>query len=496
MNSPFKSIYLPLICLAVLSCSNADSNKSTSGKESPPSQEQALRLDVDQTSIDRSSVPIINSYAPVLKDAKPAVVAVYTARVVKVVRQNQPRSIEEYMLRRFFGLPSPPRRPLDEDDIVERRIPQGVGSGVIISEDGHILTNNHVVSGERGQDADEVLVQLADGTETSATIVGRDPRTDIAVIKIDGGPYPSIKITDSDLIEVGDIVFAIGNPLGVGNTVTQGIVSATGRAIGIYGEEGYEDFIQTDASINMGNSGGALVDIRGRLVGINSAILSRTGGNIGIGFAIPSNLAVGIATQLVEYGEVRRGYLGVITDDLTPELVEAFGLDSQKGALINKVEPGSPAESAGLEHGDVIMSVDGKPIENTYELRLRIGQLLPGAEIELGIFRDGKRLSRTATLSEQEQVEPVEIIPGIHTIPLNASIREQINLPGEIHGVIISRIDSNSPYRRYLSLGMIIMEVNNNPVSDPEAVVELLKPGTNRLKIFHRGQTGFLQINL
>lgn len=488
---------LLLVSCLLTGCSNADSEQAAPGPPPDPApdavRESPLAISYDDQPIQREQ--ILSSFAPVLREAKPAVVAVYTARVVRVIRQSQPRSFEEYMFRRFFGMPAPFHGTPDEDQIEERRVPQGIGSGVLISPDGYILTNNHVVSDERGEDADEVLVQLNDGTELPATIVGRDARTDIAVLKIEGGPFPTLTITNSDQLEVGDIVFAIGNPLGVGNTVTQGIVSATGRAIGIYGEEGYEDFIQTDASINMGNSGGALVDIRGRLVGINSAILSRHGGNIGIGFAIPSKLALGIASQLVEYGEVRRGYLGVVTEDLTQDLAEAFGLRNRQGALVTKVEPGSPAENAGLRHGDVIVTVDGKPVQNTYELRLRIGQLLPGTLLKMGIIREGTPLQKEAELIESKPVEPVEVLAGIYVTPLTDSLREQLNIPARVGGVIVARVDSDSPFRRNMALGMVIMEANQSPVDTPEALAGQIRQGAvNVFRVFHRGQTGTLQL--
>lgn len=491
---------LLLFCLVpFISCSKADTPEKPPDSDPPEPKmaEPALNLTFDNSEIQRSTSPVLNSYAPILKDAKNAVVSVYTAQVIRVVRNNNPSSMEEYLLRRFFGMPAPPRRPITEDDIEERRVPQGVGSGVIISKDGYILTNNHVVSDERGGDADEVLVRLSDGTEYRATIVGRDPRTDIAVLKIEGEEdLPTIPISNSDQTEVGDIVFAIGNPMGVGITVTQGIVSATGRAIGIYGEEGYEDFIQTDASINMGNSGGALVDIEGRLVGVNSAILSRSGGNIGIGFAIPTNLAVGIARQLVEYGEVRRGYLGVRTDDLTTELAEAFNLEERTGALVNQVDAGGPADQAGVLHGDVIVSVDDKPIENTYELRLRVGQLLPGTAIRLGVIRDGEFKELPTTLGENEPPQPVQMVEGIYLAPLDATIRQKLRLPENINGVVIAQMESNSPYRRSFALGMVILSVNQQPVIEPDEVLELLQPGTNRLRIYHQGNVGYIDLTL
>ena len=493
---------IPLLLLLSLlwltACGKAETSPTPSSGNPPEENDSApaFELAFDNAPIDRLSGSRLNSYAPILKEAQEAVVAVYTAEVVRVVRRDGPTSMEEYLLRRFFGMPAPQRGPITPDDIEERRVPQGVGSGVIVSSDGYILTNNHVVSDKRGENADEVLVQLSDGREFQAAIVGRDPRTDIAILKIEGGPFPSVTLSDSDHTEVGDIVFAIGNPLGVGITVTQGIVSATGRAIGIYGEEGYEDFIQTDASINMGNSGGALVDIKGRLVGINSAILSRSGGNIGIGFAIPTNLAVGIARQLVEYGEVRRGYLGVTTGDLDPELADAFGLPDSRGALVNKVDPEGPAGSAGIRHGDVIVSVDGKPIENTYELRLRIGQLLPGTPVQLGVIRDGEPRDFEVLLEENTPFEPVEMVEGVFLAPMDPSLRARLQVPDSLDGVVIVQIRADTPFRRYFSLGMVIIEVNGSPVRQPEDVLQQLRSGRNRIQLFHQGKTGYIILSL
>ena len=273
------------------------------GMVSACSAERRVELPLDAEAIDRSDPVLLTSYAPVLKPAREAVVSVYTAHVVQVLRQRglDPR---EELLRRFYGLPSPRGRT----EVEEQWRPGGIGSGVILSAEGYILTNNHVISAPDGEAADEVLVQLTDGRELRAAVVGRDPASDLAVLQVEATDLPAIRLADSNQLEVGDIVFAIGNPMGVGLTITQGIVSATGRSnLAILGKSGYESFIQTDASINRGNSGGALVDAYGRLVGINTAILSEDGGNIGIGFAIPSTFARTIALRLLEEGEVRRG---------------------------------------------------------------------------------------------------------------------------------------------------------------------------------------------
>ena len=438
------------------------------------------------------------SYAPILKEAQAAVVAVYTAKIVQVARRSDGlQTPEERFLRRFFGLPMPPQRAPNEEDIEERKLPEGIGSGVIISSDGYILTNNHVVTDERGEDADEVLVQLPEGLELPAKIVGRDARTDIAVLKVEAEDLPTVTITSSDNLAVGDVVFAIGNPLGVGLTVTQGIVSALGRAIGIYGRQGYENFIQTDASINPGNSGGALIDAKGRLVGINSAILSRTGSNIGIGFAIPSNLAVSIAKSLVNVGEVRRGFLGVNISDLTADIAEAFGLENTEGVLIDRVEEGYPADEAGIQRGDVVVAIDGKPIRNANDLRLRIGQTSPGNEIEIEFIREGVRQSVKAVVVDQEgslAEQGNQLFNGVAVARLSTELRDRYNIPSEIEGLVITRVEPTSPLSRLLREGMTIIELNDRKVDDLRDVRESLQRGINKLYIYERGRLGYLAI--
>ncbi len=488
-----KSICLPFIALCIPLALWAQTETPIGDGTSPD-----FSLEIDAASIERALMPSLNSYAPVLREVTPAVVSVYTAKVVRFVRQQGPRTREEEMLRRFFGYPVPRRRPITEEDIEERKVPQGVGSGVIVTADGYILTNNHVVTDERGNDADEVLVRLTDGSEYGAIIVGRDPNTDIAVLKIDAQGLPTANLANSDNLEVGDIVFAIGNPLGVGTTVTQGIISATGRAIGIYGEKGYEDFIQTDASINLGNSGGALVDTKGRLIGVNSAILSQTGGNIGIGFSIPTNLVSAVASQLVRFGEVRRGYLGVSTSDLTTEMAEAFDLKTTKGALVNQVEEEGPAALAGIQRGDVITRIDGRPVENTYELRLQVAQLLPGTEIEFDYYREGQRYKTSVLLGDQESLYSTteDILEGVTVSGLTEENRTLYSVPEDISGVIITEVASDSSYARYFRAGMIFLEINDNKVRTAEEAKNALQRGVNKLYVYNQGQAGYLALRI
>ena len=258
----------------------------------------------------------------------------------------------------------------------------GVGSGVIITKDGYILTNNHVVDG-----ANEVKVTLTDGREFTAKVIGRDPKTDVAVVKIDADNLPVVPMADSDNVKVGDVVLAVGNPFGVGQTVTEGIVSAKNR--GNMGIEDYEDFIQTDAAINPGNSGGALVDIDGRLIGINTAILSRSGGNQGVGFAVPSNLARTVMESLIQNGHVTRGYLGVMIQNVTPALAQEFNLKETTGALIGDVVPGGPADKAGFKDGDVVTKFNGQKITDSRQLQLVVAETKPGSKVPVEILRNG-----------------------------------------------------------------------------------------------------------
>ena len=479
-NSKYILLISSLIALLATACAQADS----------------IDLDIDGSSIDRTQKFMPQSYANMLSAATPAVVSVHTARIVRV-SSSRGLSPEEELLRRFFGAPVPDYDQNSEPQ--ERKMPQGIGSGVIISGDGYIITNNHVVSNERGEDADEVLVRIDDGREFEARIVGRDPLTDIAILKVEAEELPAIEIADSDNIMVGDVVFAIGNPMGVGLTVTQGIVSATNRFIGIYGEDGYESFIQTDASINPGNSGGALIDSRGRLIGVNSVILSQSGGNIGIGFAIPSNLSTNIATQLVESGEVRRGFLGVSISDLTPDLAEAFEIEETRGVLINDVEEDSAADQGGLERGDVVVAVDGKTVETSNEFRIRIGHTLPGTPIALVVVRDGEKKTldmNVGTASGRFTMSANELLDGVEVSSIDEDQAKKYRIPLNIAGILITSVSPDSPYARSLGEGMVIMEVNDTEITTVREARDQLKIGVNKLYIFNRGRTGYLPIRV
>ncbi len=361
----------------------------------------------------------VPSLAPMLKRVTPAVVNIATRGTV----QEQNPLMNDPFFRRFFDVPNQPRQ----------REFQSAGSGVIVdAKNGYIITNAHVV-----ENATDITVQLLDNRSLKAKVVGADPGSDVAVLKVQAGNLVDLPIADSDRAEVGDFVVAIGNPFGLGHTVTSGIVSALGRS-GI-NPEGYEDFIQTDASINPGNSGGALVNLGGQLVGINSAILSRTGGNIGIGFAIPSNMMKIVMNQLIKYGTVKRGVLGVNIQTLAPEIAQSMGLpDSTQGALVSQVVDGSPAEKAGVKAGDVITAVNGRAVKDAGSLRNSIGLLSIGEKVDLSLLRDGKPRRVTATVSERDAAAEAKAA-GTHSGLEGADLADSSN------GVVIRAVADGSP---------------------------------------------------
>lgn len=442
-----------------------------------PKKKPELRFDTSPVSAGKS--PVVASYADVVEPVQKAVVSIYSAKNVRERVQLNP------LLRQFLpGFPEQERETRQE----------GMGSGVIVTTDGYILTNNHVVEG-----ADELKVLLSDEREFVAKLIGTDPKTDVAVIKIDTEKLPTVTLADSEKLRVGDVVFAIGNPLGVGQTVTMGIVSAKGRnKVGIL-DGGYEDFIQTDAAINMGNSGGALVDAKGRLVGVNSAILSPSRGNIGIGFAIPINLAASIMNSLVVSGTVSRGYLGVTSpDSITPDVAEQLGLPRDtKGVLITDINPGSPAEKAGIKRTDVILGVDGHTVTSLEELKLRIAQMTPGTTAKLKIMRDGKDKIVEVTLGSLSET-PNDLLTGVSVSPLTPATRRRLGfVDNRVTGLVITEVAEDSPFfRSRLAPDVVIVEVNRKPATDLATARELLKPKGERnlLTIFVAGQFSFVVV--
>ncbi|RMF96913.1 MAG: DegQ family serine endoprotease [Gammaproteobacteria bacterium] len=400
----------------------------------------------------------VPSLAPLVKEVSPAVVNIATRGTVEAPRNPL---MDDPFFRRFFGVP----------EQHQRREVRSAGSGVIVdAKNGYIITNHHVI-----ENADEIEVTLIDDRNLEAEIVGSDPGTDIAVLKLKNPErLKAMRLGDSDKVEVGDFVVAIGNPFGLQHTVTSGIVSAKGRR-GI-NRDGYEDFIQTDASINPGNSGGALVNLRGELIGINSAIFSNSGGNIGIGFAIPVNIAKAIMAQLIEFGEVKRGLLGVSITDVNAETAKALGLDEDtKGALVQEVVPDSAAEKAGIEVGDIIVSVDDKPIGSANDLRTSIGLHRSGDEVRVGLMRDGKRRNVKATLTELGslgQAAAEDIHPGLAGADL-ADYPDEV--PGLGRGAVsVETVAPGSPAElRGLKQGDLIVSVNRVRVRSVEEMREI-----------------------
>lgn len=463
--------------LALASGLAGASSKDTR-KAKPPGQKPAVRID-DSDLGPSSSAGRLLSYADVLEPTQKAVVSVYSTKIIKERITINP------FLRQFFGnIPDQERESRQE----------GLGSGVIVTADGYILTNNHVVEG-----ADELKITLADDRDFIAKVVGADPKTDVAVLKIDAQNLPTVTFADSDKLRVGDIVFAMGNPLGVGQTVTMGIVSAKGRSkLGLLENvSGYEDFIQTDAAINMGNSGGALVDARGRLVGINSAIISPSRGNIGIGFAIPVNLARFIMNSLAESGVVARGYLGVTSDSVAPEVAEQLGLGREvRGVVVTEVDADSPAEKAGIKRTDVILAINDHAVSTWEELRLIVSQIVPDSKAVLKIMRDGK--PKTVEVVVGRVVEnPDELFPGVDVTPLTAETRRRLGLNDpRITGLLITKVAPDSPYRDRLAENMVILELNRSPAPDLRTAREKIRPGRNLLAIFDGRSVRYLVISV
>jgi serine protease Do len=442
------------------------------------------------------------SFAPVVERVAPSVVNVFSSKMVRNPFGRDLRPLfDDPLFRRFFGdgfdEESPGKTPRMQKQ-------QSLGSGVIVSKDGHILTNNHVVDG-----ADEVKVALlGDKREFTAKVVGRDPKTDIAVLKIDAGELPPLTLAASDKVAVGDVVLAVGNPFGIGQTVTMGIVSATRR--GGMGIEEYEDFIQTDASINPGNSGGALVDTDGRLVGICTAILSRSGGNQGVGFAVPMDLARSVMEQILKKGRVVRGYLGVSIQDVTPELRKEFSVPEGRGALIGGVIDGGSAAEAGLKSGDVIVEFDGKPVADSRTLKLMVGATTPGAKADVKVLRDGKENSFTCTLKEMpEKLDepgpaaaepaPAEALRGITLADIDDDARQQFDLPSTLKGALIAEIDADSVgFDAGLREGNVIEEINREPVASVQQAAAAIRKASGKrlvLLVWSQGGSRFVVVD-
>ena len=456
----------------------------------------------ENSTIDKVSTATF-SYADILERATASVVSVYTEKYETAYSNHMPNGIPE--LFRQFGFPVPDiysKQNGNEADKRELR-PYGAGSGVIMTDTGYIATNHHVVHDQRGNPVDKIRIRLADKREFEAELIGSDQKTDIAVLKVSISSVISpIIVSDGNPIRVGDVVFAIGNPLEVGITATQGIVSATGRhSLGILGQGAYENFIQTDASINLGNSGGALIDASGRLIGINTAIYSRSGGSIGIGFAIPINMVLDVMRKIVEVGEVPRGLLGLYSQDVTLDIAEAFGLDSIEGALVGEVQEGSPADEAGIKHGDVIVQINDIKIQSSHDLRLKVSRMSPGAKVIIRLFRDGELAEFPVTLGNIDDAYTKvrsgtrEILEGVELKELDGIMRDRLSVPKQINGVLVSDVDAESPFARNIRPNTIIIEVNGQMVKQPSDVEDFLDPKeVNRFYIWYQGSVRYLVI--
>jgi serine protease Do len=435
----------------------------------------------------RAQIPSEHNWIEgVVQKVLPSVVNISS---VKKVSLNRSPLFSDPFSRDFFG-----------DRIPRERVEQALGSGVIVSSDGYIVTSNHVVSG-----ADEVEVRLSDERVFTARIIGNDPKSDVAVIKIEARNLPAIRIGDSSDLRIGSYVLAVGNPYGLEGTVTHGIISALGRTgLGI---TEYENFIQTDAPINPGNSGGALVNTEGELIGINTAILSQTGGNVGIGFAIPADLVMNVVDSLRKHGRVVRGWLGVTVQALTPEISEALDLGSRKGVLVAEVIKGSPADEAGIRQRDVIVSITGKPVSDPAALQFLVSEIAPGTKTRVTLIRDGKRTEVTATIGDLSRAEAPEetflvegnrFLQGAVVTGLSPMLRDSLNVPNTVEGVVVAGVERNSAAAGTgLRKGDVILAINGvktTGLSEFKQAVEALNGRKMEMSIYRQGMVMNLTI--
>ena len=441
-------------------------------------------------SINKAAVPV-SSYADVVNHAAPAVVTIRSERRVRAPRQHP-------FFPDFFDFPfgSAPQSPREQ-------IQRGLGSGVIVTTDGYILTNHHVIDG-----AEEIKVELNNKQVFDAKVIGSDPPSDLAVLKIEASDLPALPPGDSDKVRVGDVVLAIGNPLGLGQTVTAGIISAKGRSTGL-SDGSFEDFLQTDAPINQGNSGGGLVNANAELVGINSQIISPTGGNIGIGFAIPSNMARSVMDQLIKSGAVRRGQLGITIQPVTSDIAASLSLPEPRGVLVSSVKQGGAAGRAGLRQGDVIIAFSGEPVEDGNSLRNRVATTAPGAEVTLTILRQGKEQQLRATLDESSGDQSVEREQGgnddsaggklgVTVQPLTPDIASQLGIERNTQGLVVTRVDPASPAAESgIRQSDVITEADRQAVRSAQDLMAIIERANDRpvlLLVNRRGQSIYVAV--
>jgi len=491
-----KKLFIVLVIASASIVSGCKTGLLGSVETPPVSQPQAppAPLVVDGTR---------TSYADVVDKASPAVVRIEADHKQKVSPALQQGPADDFF--RQFQMPQQNRRP---------QIERGLGSGVVVEANGTILTNYHVVEG-----ADKITVLMSDNKSYDAKVVGSDQPSDLAVLKIEASNLPFLNLGNSDSVRVGDIVLAIGNPLGIGQTVTAGIISAKGRRTGLSDGQSFEDFLQTDAPINRGNSGGALVNLNGELIGINSQILSpggAGGGNIGIAFSIPSNMAKSVMEQLLKDGKVRRGMLGINMQNITDDTAKALELTEKSGILVSNVKPGSAADKAGLKRGDIITAINGEKIEDSNVLRNKVAGTLPGADIKVSVLREGKPVELTATLDEfnvgdvktpgpgqrddENGPEPKNqsLKLGLSLEPVTPQVAKQLGLDSGSEGVVVTEIDQNGVAAEAgITRGDVILEINRKPINSSADVKSALEVAGDRpvlLLVTRRGQTSYLTL--
>jgi serine protease Do len=498
MKTLFKPLQIRLTVLALAGAVAVGGTALALAHSSTNDTGPVIHVPIAETPVPREGLPR-GSFAPIVKEVAPGVVKIETTATIQNTSAQGFPGFNDPFWRQFFGNQFGRMMPHPEGPEVEH----GIGSGVIITKDGYILTNNHVVDG-----AKEVKVTLPDSREFTAKVIGRDPKSDIAVVKIDANNLPVVPMADSSKVEVGDVVLAIGNPFGVGQTVTSGIVSATDR--GNMGIEDYEDFIQTDAAINPGNSGGALVDIDGRLIGINTAILTRSGGSQGVGFAIPSDLARTVMESLIAHGHVTRGYLGVMIQNVTPQLAKEFDLKNSAGALIGDVVPDGPADRAGFKPGDVVVEFDGKKVTSSRHLQLQVAESRPGSKVPVEIIRNGDHKTLEVTLKQLPGTEQLAeagsnsgantgTLNGVTVSDLDRQARSEFKVPKDIQGAVVTQVDPNSPAANAgLRPGDVIEDINRHPVKDSDDAVRLTENAKSKrtlLRIWSNGGSHYVVVD-
>ena len=406
--------------------------------------------------------------ADVAQKVIPSVVNISSTKTV-VIQQSP--FFSDPFFREFFG------------NVPHERVQRALGSGVIITSDGYIITNNHVVGG-----ADKVEVRLSDERVFTARIIGTDPKSDVAIVKIDAKGLPTIPVGDTSKLRIGTFVLAVGNPFGLGQTVTMGIISALGRSgLGI---TDYENFIQTDAAINPGNSGGALVNMKGELIGINTAILSQSGGNVGIGFAIPVDLAMSVKNSLIRYGKVVRGWLGVTAQDIDPKIAKTLNLGSTKGVLVSDVAKTSPASTAGIKRGDVLTAINGKPVISASSLRFAVSELTPGTPVKVTVFRDGKEwiipvtigdLAKATVAEDRFAVKDNRFLAGLTVSEITPTIRETLNLDPDMAGIVVLEVTRGTPAESTgIRPGDLILKINDKAIKDLSELKKAVAALTSR----------------